>query len=674
MLPAFPIFTMSAKFCQHRIYPICLGHRHDQTLAPFLWEHSLPRRNDREPKEIRVEVKVMLLGNQWITENQEPIQMWRKPTKLVKWGLSAIVAQASVAGSWGYSQNLPMTYGNPQSSPMVGTSSPPVPYGYRRIDTPYGPVVMPANSLPTTLSPVVQGWTGPAGMVGGRPVDNPAMAGAPSMMMAQRFGGGPMLVPIQAQNPPMGQLGIPANSTAQQGLPTPPPQPGAPGLPATNLPVLPTAPAPKAAPNFSAPVAPNQVVPTQIPTQTTFTPAAPLYVQPSIPQPMFATNDNYSFDDGTRGYTTISAGVDLLILKPYFEDNVAFRQGIMEFDPNPPNPFPLRMGALENKEFDWDPSFSPRFWLAFSTPSGTGFRARWFAFDHRSKSADVVANLDPAVDVAGSVNVFMTPNVDFFPAALTTFLSALSPLVPNSVIAALGAFSDTSADFVLAPSLGQFAGLILGPGVGVAGPDRLNFSSNMILDTIDLELTQQATLGEWDLVLIGGARYLHMSQNYKAIAQNTSPFMVLGVPVNLTETRQVHIGHNFNGLGPVLGVEARRALGDSGFSVYGNFRGAAVFGRSKKESRIHMNVDLSVPIVGLNVPVALDRSARDSRDDLLPITELELGVEYGVETNLGRLFVQGAFVQQVYFGLGNSSSEDGNTGLMGGTINAGLNY
>jgi hypothetical protein len=118
-------------------------------------------------------------------------------------------------------------------------------------------------------------------------------------------------------------------------------------------------------------------------------------------------------------------------------------------------------------------------------------------------------------------------------------------------------------------------------------------------------------------------------------------------------TATLQSGHNFNGAGPTLAVEGRRAIGNSGFALYGNGRAALLFGTARQE------VHFAHPTAG-----AFDNAARQA--DVLPIGEIELGVEYGRDVGRLRAFAQAGCHGQFWWGAGNAS----NTAVLGGPDNS----
>jgi hypothetical protein len=187
-------------------------------------------------------------------------------------------------------------------------------------------------------------------------------------------------------------------------------------------------------------------------------------------------------------------------------------------------------------------------------------------------------------------------------------------------------------------------------------------TSKLEMQYLDLEGLADIRPGCWDFLFSTGLRLLRIDQAYDAYGQSA-----------------LLSGHSFDGVGPTLAVETRRFLGSSGLALYGSARGSVVFGSANQQAVI---------------PVS-DTFAADHRDRVMPIGELELGLEYDHQMSLGRLFAQIALVGQAWGGAGNSSRStaqvfpsatrgasfpstgvtvDSNIDLLGVSFRIGINY
>jgi hypothetical protein len=196
-------------------------------------------------------------------------------------------------------------------------------------------------------------------------------------------------------------------------------------------------------------------------------------------------------------------------------------------------------------------------------------------------------------------------------------------------------------------------GLILESGV--VG-DEFRFLSNLKLHVWDLEGTRSWNGDNWQLQAAAGVRYAHLSQDYLA--------MLRPGPGSPTEPKDLRFSHNFNGAGPTLAVEGKYCLGCSGLALYGNGRGAILFGTGKEQL--------------LQTSTNSVHDHRRQQADVLPVSELEVGVQFTRCAFHGLLFIQTGFVGQVWWGAGNAShsdrNDDTNLGFVGLVVRAGVNF
>jgi hypothetical protein len=269
------------------------------------------------------------------------------------------------------------------------------------------------------------------------------------------------------------------------------------------------------------------------------------------------------------------------------------------------------------QDFQWDNSFSPLLWASVTGPDGLGARGRWFRFDQSANPLNVAV---------GSSTTS------------TTVISSATPLG----LAIPGFIPGT-------PTPGDFA-----------------FTSNLKIESWDLEATQAITGNRWSLVLAGGVRYAHLSQNYGAFYQGTTP----------ATFDSLLSGHNFDGVGPEVALDVWRTIGATNISLYATARGGLLFGDSKHSV---------TETFGTGIVAAEPVTAFANHEQSLPFVELEIGAEYDRKIGRGRAFVQAALVGQEWFGAGNASfdasipnipSSDtfSNLGLFGFKLAAGIRY
>jgi hypothetical protein len=330
------------------------------------------------------------------------------------------------------------------------------------------------------------------------------------------------------------------------------------------------------------------------------------------------------------------AGGGIYWMQPNFQTNPAFRTSTVGVAVAPVTAATVN----RQRDFSYDAEIAPLFWLGYEGANGLGVRGRWFNFEGDSNVAVSNTGADPALIVG-------TP----------------SPLGVTPII------SSTAA-------------VVLG-GVTTGGLGTLSAVSDLNLDVWDLEATKRFTPGQWNLLVAAGLRYAHMSQNYRAGGTLTVP--VTGEIL----TEDLRASHNFNGLGPTLALESKRALGDSGLSFYGNARGSVLFGNGRQRA----NRSNIVTLGGVTLANVLEDN-ETSQDDVLSVGELEVGAEYGANAGRFRWFVQAGFVGQVWLGAGNASNtaafgggvvgapaasvvsgtESSNMGFVGGVFRLGINF
>ncbi|HZZ79703.1 MAG TPA: Lpg1974 family pore-forming outer membrane protein [Gemmataceae bacterium] len=240
---------------------------------------------------------------------------------------------------------------------------------------------------------------------------------------------------------------------------------------------------------------------------------------------------------------------------------------------------------------------APMVWLGYTSERGWGVRGRWFLFSNEVSESTGIA--------AGET------------------IRGASPL-----------------------PLGQ---------IPVAGAATAN--SHLYVNVFDLQGTCTWESAYWTHVVGFGARYTHMSQDYRAA------FAGPGTRIDLSAD------HNFNGGGPTLSFQTRRCLGESGFSLYGQALGAINFGTS---SDGYVAVNNGMPQLFTH-----------NRTLVLPVGELEVGAEYAHTLGPARLFVQAGFAGQVWWnggsatnlsGFGSTNSSNSNFGFLGIALRAGIRY
>jgi hypothetical protein len=199
--------------------------------------------------------------------------------------------------------------------------------------------------------------------------------------------------------------------------------------------------------------------------------------------------------------------------------------------------------------------------------------------------------------------------------------------------------------------------------------DTLSYDTNLNIQVYDAEITQEFKHGCWSVILGGGGRYAHIEQNYNHFE------LPLESPGDVTLIDAVLSGHRFDGFGPTASAEVRASIGNTGLTAYGSLRGSLLFGTGRQEAVQIVN---SLPTI----------NNETQRDDLIPITEFEIGGEFNRKVMGFDVFGQAALVGMVFYGAGNGANNElipvlvdpevsdnsSNFGLFGFKIAGGVRY
>lgn len=320
--------------------------------------------------------------------------------------------------------------------------------------------------------------------------------------------------------------------------------------------------------------------------------------------------DEHEFD----AHFVVGAGVYLL--HPYFGGNPAFRTAVTSVAPGG-SPTNVAAGVTD---FDYGLEPAPLVWLGYVTDSGLGVRGRWWHFDHGTDVS--VTNADTSGSTV--VSSASPQGVSF---------SSPGPLLKNGL-----------------------------------GADVMQFSSRLEMDVWDVEATQEWGCGGWTFLLSAGGRYVHLAQDYKAFRINQD--LTFSRPNGPQDSTALVSGHNFNGAGPTASFEARRPVFWRGLVVYGSARGSLLFGSGRDHAFLDREASGPPPFPNTST----FKEVTGSQDDVLPILEVEMGAEYGVDVGRFHPFLRTGLVGQTWFGAGNSSGTGGNLGLLGLSATAGLRF
>jgi hypothetical protein len=271
-------------------------------------------------------------------------------------------------------------------------------------------------------------------------------------------------------------------------------------------------------------------------------------------------------------------------------------------------------------EFDYEFERAHLFWAAYTDPSGLGVRFQSMIYD-----ADSDRPKRRLTNDHGAIASVLLPDIGF-------------------------------------PSYFQAPSNVLAAGIGT---DRLWFRSHLRIISTDFEITQRWDLGTGWIVASAGGRYQVFEHQYGADLDN------LGDGIT-SELQKLRSERRFKGVGPTAQVEVRQALFGP-WAVYGGARGSLVVGTANEEVGFVRSLMDPAGTIGQGTHSAWSvLESRTSR--ILPLVELELGVEYGATLGWLHVFVRGGPVWKSYFNAGGAAGGSGTVHLMGGQIAIGVGF
>jgi hypothetical protein len=187
--------------------------------------------------------------------------------------------------------------------------------------------------------------------------------------------------------------------------------------------------------------------------------------------------------------------------------------------------------------------------------------------------------------------------------------------------------------------------------------DVFTAGSDLKVYAIDLEGTRQASLGCWNIGVGGGVRYAFAEQHYLAQTRDSGNDL----------RGEIDYQHSIEGIGPTISLDAHRILTPT-LSTFCKARGSVLFGDG--ESRLEAGEDL-------DLANSFTTTSTTSRDDVLSIAEVQVGVRWQARPNQYRIlipFFSAAFEGQVWNGAGSATSEDGNLGFLGFNTGFGVGW
>lgn len=195
--------------------------------------------------------------------------------------------------------------------------------------------------------------------------------------------------------------------------------------------------------------------------------------------------------------------------------------------------------------------------------------------------------------------------------------------------------------------------------------DSATFESGLAISAWDLEMAQQIGIGHLLGTMTGGVRYSHSSQDYIVSTQQLG-----GITDSLVS------GHNFNGIGPLVGMELRYPYeGRYGcISAFGKARGGLLFGDTKQSVQ-NQQFDAGGTLTD-------NDTATRSGESVLPVTDIEFGMELGRNIHIAYFFFESSVFAQTWYGIGNSTTSSGvtdassndNLGLVGVKMALGFRF
>ena len=223
-------------------------------------------------------------------------------------------------------------------------------------------------------------------------------------------------------------------------------------------------------------------------------------------------------------------------------------------------------------------------------------------------------------------------------------------------------FDHAAADLSANPPANGFGEVALPPFGDVdissnIATDTFSAASDLNAYTLDLEATKQTSFSSWNLGVGGGIRYASAEQHYFAQVRETGNVL----------RDQVDFQHSIEGIGPTISIDAYRPWSHQ-LGTFCKARGSVLFGDG--ESRLSAGEDL-------DLANSFTTTRNTSRDDLLSIAEIQVGVRWQASQNRRRVvkpFLTSAFEGQIWNGAGNATSEDGNLGFVGISAGGGLNW
>ena len=318
------------------------------------------------------------------------------------------------------------------------------------------------------------------------------------------------------------------------------------------------------------------------------------------------------------------AGAGVYYLQPHWGNNPAYQTLISTATAS------ANIQNTSQQDFDLGGQFAPYAWVGYVGPNGFGIRGRYW---HMSGSTSTTTSPDQT-----------------------------DPTVTGTIYSAY--------------PLG--IGFAAQSATGVA--NSLEFDSNLTMDVTDLEFIWEFHPGRGSLILGAGLRYAQLSQQYNANWTSTPAATPLATSVTTLSSAQI-----FDGIGPVVSLEARYPIAGSGFSILGSARGSLLIGTGNQQVAMNQLQNDSTGALAFQDTT----TGAQNMGGLMPVLEGEIGAQWEHRMGQYRLFVEAAAVGQAWFSAGNAANSnsmlgiatpsDSTTfretmGVIGGRVAFGLSY
>jgi hypothetical protein len=198
----------------------------------------------------------------------------------------------------------------------------------------------------------------------------------------------------------------------------------------------------------------------------------------------------------------------------------------------------------------------------------------------------------------------------------------------------------------------EFSGVSISSAIPT---DTYTAMTSMNAYAIDLEGTKCTQFCSWSLGVGAGVRYASVDQDYHAV-------LVDGTG---DARGSIDFQHKIGGIGPTVSLSASRPYGCQ-LTLFGVARGALLYGDGESSTVVGEDLDLEEAF--------FTRRTR-SREDLLPVGEMQVGVEWApARCGIWQPLVGMALEGQLWQNVGNASSEEGDLGFFGFSVNVGASF